>query len=68
MHLLHLANLPALPASFLQAVVDAFEVRSMLDCACGDATWLGGSEVEGVFCQIRIPIAGWMPPPKNWSV
>lgn len=37
-------NLGALGTN--KAVVDAFEVRSMLDCACGDATWLWGSEAE----------------------
>lgn len=29
-----------LAVTALEAVVDAFEVRSMLDCACGDATWM----------------------------
>ena len=50
-----------------QAVVDAFKVRSMLDCACGDATWLWGSETTSVFaCQIKISTAGWFfCPTKN---
>ncbi|CAK9100905.1 unnamed protein product [Durusdinium trenchii] len=29
-----------LAVTALEAVVDAFEIRSMLDCACGDATWM----------------------------
>eukprot|EP00435_Cladocopium_sp_Y103_P007868 s1448_g2.t1 len=29
-----------LAVTALEAVVDAFGIRSMLDCACGDATWM----------------------------
>eukprot|EP00929_Paragymnodinium_shiwhaense_P102041 TRINITY_DN65247_c0_g1_i1.p1 TRINITY_DN65247_c0_g1~~TRINITY_DN65247_c0_g1_i1.p1 ORF type:complete len:475 (+),score=70.98 TRINITY_DN65247_c0_g1_i1:49-1473(+) len=29
-----------LAVSAIEAVIDRFQIRSMLDCACGDATWM----------------------------
>lgn len=37
----------------LQAVVDAFGIRSMLDCACGDATW------QGDLVTMEVPDKEW---------
>ena len=45
-----------------QAVVDAFGIRSMLDCACGDATWQGDLVTVEVTMEVTMEV-----PEKEWG-